>query len=96
MRLKGQQQFYELGNFGSLNANLNRQFLDKKLTITINVQDIFRTNKYPFTLNQGSITATGIRYSDTRRFGLNLRYNFGIKKKDENNNPMQFQVPEGS
>lgn len=96
MRLKGQQQFYELGNFGSLNANLNRQFLNRKLTITINVQDIFRTNKYPFTLNQGSITATGIRYSDTRRFGLNLRYNFGIKKKEENNNPMQFQVPEGS
>ncbi len=94
LRLKGQMQFYELGNFGSLNANINRQFLNKKLTITINVQDIFRTNKYAFVLNQGSIAANGLRYSDTRRFGMNLRYNFGIRKKEESNDMMKVGMPE--
>lgn len=94
LRLKGQMQFYELGNFGSLNANINRQFLNKKLTITINVQDIFRTNKYAFVLNQGSIAATGLRYSDTRRFGINFRYNFGIRKKEEQQDMMRAGMPE--
>jgi hypothetical protein len=36
-------------------------------------------------LNQGSILATGSRRNDTHRFGINLRYNFGIKKKEDNN-----------
>lgn len=86
MRLKGQQGFYELGNFGSLNASINRQFLKQKLTITVSANDIFKTNKNEFQINQGSISATGVRQGDTRRFGLNLRYNFGIRKKDESNN----------
>jgi iron complex outermembrane receptor protein len=29
--------------------------------------------------------ASGIRESDTQRFGLNFRYNFGIRKKEESN-----------
>ena len=86
MRLKGQQGFYELGNFGSLNASINRQFLKQKLTVTVSANDIFKTNKNEFEINQGSISATGVRQGDTRRFGLNLRYNFGIRKKEESNN----------
>lgn len=86
LRLKGQQQFYELGSFGSLNASINRRFLKDKLTITASINDIFATNKYDFTLQQGSVNAKGTRYADTRRVGINLRYNFGIRKKEENNN----------
>ncbi|MGE5108026.1 MAG: outer membrane beta-barrel protein [Sphingobacteriales bacterium] len=86
IRFKGVQQFYELGNFGMLNANINRQFLKKKLTITLNVSDLFFTNNNTFTLSQGTVKAFGYRQSDTRRLGINLRYNFGIRKKEENNN----------
>ena len=85
IRLRGQQGFYELGDFGALNASINRQFLNQKLTITVSANDIFKTNKNEFTINQGSIHASGIREGDTRRFGLNMRYNFGIRKKEENN-----------
>lgn len=86
VRLKGQQGFYELGTFGSLNASINRQFLKQKLTVTLSAIDILNTNKNEFTIDQGSISATGMRQGDTQRFGLNLRYNFGIRKKEESNN----------
>jgi len=81
MRLKGQQQFYELSPFGSLNASINRKFLKDKLTITLSMNDIFFTNKNDFTIHQGSINAFGSRQNDSRRGGLNIRYNFGIQRK---------------
>lgn len=84
---KGQLQFYELSDFGQLGMNLSQQLLNKKLTVTLNAQDLFYTNQNDFVLTQGSINATGTRRADTRRFGLNLRYNFGFRKRDENKLP---------
>jgi iron complex outermembrane receptor protein len=86
LRFKGQQQFYEVSSFGALNASINRKFLKDKLVLTASVNDIFGTNKNDFTINQGSINAYGYRSSDSRRVGINLRYSFGIRKKEENNN----------
>ncbi|HEX2609179.1 MAG TPA: outer membrane beta-barrel family protein [Flavisolibacter sp.] len=85
VRFNGQQQFYELTTFGSLNMSLTQQFLNRKLVVTLSGNDLFFTNNNHFTINQGSINATGYRKSDTRRIGINLRYNFGFKKKEENN-----------
>lgn len=93
IRIKGQQQFYELGTFGALNASVNRQFFKQKLTITLSDNDIFKTNKNSFTINQGSINASGLREGDTSRFGMNIRYNFGIRKK-EDNSLFNFESPE--
>jgi hypothetical protein len=81
-RFKGQQQFYELSDFGTLNATINRQFLKKKLTITASYNDFLYTNKNNFVLKQGSQNAVGYRATDSRRLGLSLRYNFGIKPKE--------------
>jgi iron complex outermembrane recepter protein len=86
MRVNGQLQFYELNNFGTLNVNLNRQFLDKKLMVSLNFNDVFFTNQYTFTLNQGGINAVGSRANDSRRFGINARYVFGIRKKESGEN----------
>jgi hypothetical protein len=83
--VKGQLQFYELSNFGQLNFNISQQFLNKKLTVSLNAQDLFYTNQNEFLLQQGTINATGVRRADTRRFGMNLRYNFGIRKKEPQN-----------
>ncbi|HEY0059283.1 MAG TPA: outer membrane beta-barrel protein, partial [Flavisolibacter sp.] len=91
VRFNGMQQFYELSTFGSLRASLSQQLLKKKLTLTLSGEDLFYTNQNSFELNQGSISARGSRKSDTRRFGLNLRYNFGFKKREENN-----MIPEES
>ena len=85
VRFNGQQQFYELSTFGQLNVNLAQQFMNKKLVVTLSGSDIFLTNNNDFKVNQGSIKANGYRQSDTRRLGLNIRYNFGFRKKEENN-----------
>ena len=94
IRLKGQLQFYELGNFGQLSTNINRQFLKKKLIVTLSMNDIFYTNKNDFFIQQGTVLATGYRRGDTRRFGINLRYNFGVRKRDEGNNILNVESPE--
>lgn len=95
-RMKGQLQFYELSNFGNLNLNINRQFLNKKLMVTLSMNDVFYTNKNHFTINQGSISAFGFRQGDTRRVGLNVRYNFGFRKREERGNPFNFENLERS
>jgi hypothetical protein len=59
----------------------------------MNVVDMFYTNQNDFAIDQGSVKANGSRRSDTRRFGLNLRYNFGWRKKEESN-PMNVESPE--
>jgi outer membrane beta-barrel protein/TonB-dependent receptor-like protein len=94
IRLKGQQQLYELGNFGSLNATVNRQFLKQKLIVTLSANDIFYTNKNTFTIHQGTVDANGYRKTDSRRFGINLRYNFGIRKKEDNKDLFDVESPE--
>ncbi len=96
LRLKGQQQFYELGNFGNLNLSINRAFINRKLMVTASISDVFYSNKNTFTINQGNISAFGLRKSDTRRFGLNIRYNFGFKKREERANPFDFNTMENN
>ena len=85
-RFRGQVQFYELSSLGALNMTLSQQLLKKKLTVSISATDLFYTNQYNFVLKQGSIDAFGARRNDTKRFGLNLRYNFGFRKKEEQTN----------
>jgi hypothetical protein len=94
IRLKGQQQFYELSTFGALNMSINRKFMKDKLVVTLSGNDIFGTNKNDFTIKQGSVNASGFRKGDTKRFGINFRYNFGIRKKEENNNMFNVDTPD--
>lgn len=93
VRLKGQQQFYELTTFGALNMSVNRKFLKDNFVVTISMSDMFATNQNDFTYKQGSINASGYRQSDTRRVGLNLRYNFGIRKKEETKSMFNVEPP---
>ena len=83
-RFNGQLQFYELSSFGSLNMSINQQFLNKKLMVSLSLTDMLFTNNNEFSIAQGSVNASGYRESDTRRFGLNIRYNFGLKKREDN------------
>ncbi|MBK5269819.1 MAG: outer membrane beta-barrel protein [Bacteroidia bacterium] len=94
VRFNGQQQFYELSSFGALNTSINRQFLKRKLIVTLSMNDIFATNKNNFSIQQGSVSASGFRKADTRRVGINIRYNFGIRKKEESFNIFNVGPPE--
>ncbi|MEO6406688.1 MAG: outer membrane beta-barrel protein [Ferruginibacter sp.] len=83
MRLRGLQNFYELNNFGALNINANKTILKKKANIILSINDILKTNKVDFSIDQSGISAYGSRVNDTRKIGITLRYNFGIKPKEE-------------
>ena len=72
-----------------MNANLSQQLLKRKLTVTLSVNDILYTNRNDFFLSQGTVLANGSRFSDTRRFVLNFRYNFGIRKKEKEEGIME-------
>lgn len=93
MVYRGQQNFYELENFGQLNAGFNQSFFDKKLQISLSVNDILRTMPIGFRLRQGSLDASGERYNDNRRYGIQLRYQFGLKPKEEKGNLLPMDVP---
>lgn len=96
MMLNGQQNFYALNTFGQLSFGLNQTFWARRLNVTLNVTDVLRTMTTEFSLNQGSINTTGSRYNDNQRFGINIRYNFGIKKRDEQGGMMQLDADDGS
>lgn len=88
---KGSYNFYELETFGALNFGINQTFFNKKLHVSISARDVLRTMGTDFTLNLGSMNTTGSRYADSRRFGINIRYNFGIKDREEKRAP--FGMP---
>ena len=92
-RTRGQLQFYELSNFGAMNVSLNRKFLKDKFVVTLTGNDIFFTNFYRFRIQQGTVSATGLRRNDTRRFGLTARYAFGLKRREERTNLFNVDVP---
>lgn len=83
MRLRALQTFYELNTFGGAMVSANKSILRKKANIILSVNDIFRTNQVSFTFKQNGQTIVGKRINDTRRFGITLRYNFGLKPKEE-------------
>lgn len=94
MMTNGQQNFYELDTFGQLNIGVSQTFLNQRLSITLNARDVLRTMVTQFSLNQGTMQLQGDRYTDNRRIGINIRYNFGIGKRPERRNMMQFDMEE--
>lgn len=76
---RGFERFYELEDFGAVNASVTKTFLGGKLSVVASANDLLRTNRQTFLLNQPGIYATGDRSEDSQRFGLTVRYNFGIK-----------------
>lgn len=95
MMQNGRYNFYDLNTFGLLNIGLNQTFLNRRLAVTLSARDVLRTMVTEFELNQGSIQTTGSRYTDNRRFGINIRYNFGIRdKKEDTENMFDFNFEE--
>lgn len=90
----GNYNFYELNTFGMLNFGVRQTLLNQKLTISLNARDVLGTMGTAFELNQGSISTSGDRYTDSRRFGINVRYNFGIRTKEEKMEMFQMEMEE--
>lgn len=90
-RLRSLFNFYELQPFGMVNFSINQSVLKKKGNIILSANDIFRTMRINFTLQQAGINASGLRLNDSRRLALKFIYNFGIKPKQENK--FNFEAP---
>ncbi|MFZ1529545.1 MAG: outer membrane beta-barrel protein [Ferruginibacter sp.] len=90
-RLRSLFNFYELQPFGMVNFSVNQSVMKKKANIILSANDIFRTMRFDFKLQQASINAAGSRFNDSRRLTLKFIYNFGIKPKQEGK--MNFDVP---
>ena len=86
MRTKGLQNLYELNTFGGLFVSANKAVFKKKMNIILSVNDLLQTNHVSFRLKQADVDASGSRVNDTRKIGLTIRYNFGIKPKEEKKN----------
>lgn len=96
MMHKGVMNFYELDTFGQLNFNLNQSLLNKKLLISLSARDVLQTMPNYFEFNQGSIYSQGKRENDTMRFGINIRYTFGVKDKREKEDLNSFDFDDRS
>jgi len=83
MYSNGFRAFYELKNMGQINTSITKAAFKRRLSITLFGNDILKTNKSVFHLQQGTVLADGNRVQDSRRFGITLRYNYGIAHKEE-------------
>jgi iron complex outermembrane recepter protein len=92
MYVNGLRSFYELRTLGQLNFNITKTLMDNKLSIILSGNDILKTNKSVFHLQQGDVLVNGTRVQDSRRIALTVRYNFGIAPKEEKKEPFN-QVP---
>ena len=61
------------------------------MNIILTANDIFRTITNRFIINQPNFLADGYRYADTRRIGIALKYNFGLKPRVEKR--QGFEIP---
>lgn len=92
MMHNGMFNFLELSTFGQINVGISQSLFNDKLTISINARDILQTRKYEFQINQGSLSSSGERITDSRRIGLKIRYNFGIPAKKEKKDSFNFNI----
>ncbi len=83
MRINGVFNFFEMKTFGTLNLSANKSILKKKMNIIISVNDALLTNRIRFNVDVPKFIGNGIQYGDTRRIGIALKYNFGLKPKPE-------------
>ena len=83
MRINGVFNFFETSTFGSLNLSANKSILKKKMNIILSVNDALRTNRFNFNVDVPKFIGSGNQLADTRRVGIALKYNFGLKPKPE-------------
>jgi iron complex outermembrane recepter protein len=83
VRINGVFNFFETKTFGSLNLSANKSILKKKMSIILSVNDLLLTNRITFNVDVPKFIGSGIQYGDTRRIGIALKYNFGLKPKPE-------------
>ena len=83
MYVNGFRAFNELKTLGQLSLSVTKLAMAKKLSIIFSGNDILLTNTPDFHIQQGTVVGNGHRIQDSRRISVTLRYNFGIRPKEE-------------
>jgi iron complex outermembrane recepter protein len=83
MRINGVFNFFETSTFGSLNLSANKSILKKKMNIILSVNDALLSNRFNFNVDVPKFIGSGNQYADSRRIGIAIKYNFGLKPKPE-------------
>lgn len=94
MYVNGFRLFNELKTMGQLNLSITKNAFHKKVNIILSANDILKTNKSLFSINQGPVQVTGARIQDSRRVGITVKYNFGTVRTEEKK--PAFVVPEAT
>ncbi len=81
--VNGFRNFYALKTMGQINMSVTKTLLSNKINIVLFGNDILKTNKAVFLLKQNNILSNGERIQDSRRFGISIRYNFGLAHHEE-------------
>ncbi len=68
---------FDFDPMGSVDAGIQKQFLNKKLSLKLSVSDIFKTQKQNYTSKYQNIDVTGYQEYDSRRLRFNLIWRFG-------------------
>lgn len=89
------QGFYQ--RFPGVDLAINRNFMDKNLSIGLRLTDIFDQQGFYLQVSDGSFSQESMYKWETRRLYLSVSYKFGRKDsdKDKNQKPTIIQVEEG-
>ncbi|MEZ4963143.1 MAG: TonB-dependent receptor [Saprospiraceae bacterium] len=68
---------FETEGMWSVDAGLQKKFLQDKATVKISLSDVFKTNEWDSKSNFGPLFMRASGGWDSRRFRINLTYNFG-------------------
>lgn len=76
---KGLNQIFDISTFSGLDISAKLMLLNKNLTLTAVVEDVFNSQRPTYTYYTNGIKNTIKRYNDTRAFRLSLSFRFGNK-----------------
>jgi iron complex outermembrane recepter protein len=71
---------YKSKPIGSLSTGIKKNMLHNKATIKLSVNDIFNTQRWAQTVNNGSLSMSTYRKWESRNIGISFSYRFGNQK----------------
>ncbi|MGV3539752.1 MAG: outer membrane beta-barrel family protein, partial [Rufibacter sp.] len=81
VRSAGVSGLYEIAPMWWVHLGLRKSFLDKKLDVTVNANDVFRTYRLRFDYQAGRNINNFDQYFFSRNIGVTVRYNFSRGQK---------------
>lgn len=79
-RSEGNSGIYLLKSLLQTNVHISKSLFDNKISISLMVNDIFRTDKIQWCINHNHIVFDYDKYTDSRHVQLTVRHNFNATK----------------